>query len=158
MYIHFTRSNKIGSRVIRSLTGEDISHVALETGEGVVVHSTFSNIHIDTVEHFRHNNEIVRSYQYVGPGSSALWEKRALSLEGGHYDYLAFFGTGFRLLMLKTVGWAVPALAHWATKGTYMCTEFVDTIIGDRESNGQITPGQLEMQLRSKPTEWRQCK
>ena len=155
MYIHFTRSSKIGSVVIRSLTDEDISHVALETGDGVVVHSTFTNIHIDTVSKFRHINEVVRSYRYIGRASTSVWEKRALALEGEGYDYLAFFGTGIRLLMLRSFGWAVPALSHWATRHKYMCTEFVDTIIGSRESNSQITPGQLETQIRSNP-EWKQ--
>lgn len=147
MYIHFTRSELIGSKLIRALTGEDISHVAIETSEQFVVHATFTNIILEDLKRFIQVNKIVRSYKYIGKADTRIWEYRALCLEGKNYDMLAFFGAGLRLLMLKLFSWYIPALGHWASKGKYICTEFVATVTGDKEVNDQITPVELEKQL-----------
>lgn len=154
MHILFTRSNKWGSRLIRWVTGEDISHVALRLDEDVIVHARFDGVDIDGPEFFAYNNQVVRMYRYVGFADTKLITIRALLLEGARYDQLAFFSLGIRLLIKHTFGWAIPSLARKAEKGKYICTEFVDTIIGERESNGQLTPGQLEQQIRAMP-QWK---
>lgn len=145
--VHFTNSELVGSRVIRSLTGEDISHVAIETASKLVVHATFTSVTLDDLQKFEEVNTIVRSYRYIGTADTSLWENKAISLEGKNYDKLAFFGAGIRLIMVKLFGWYVPALIHWAKKGSYICTEFVATITNENEINDQITPGELEKQM-----------
>jgi hypothetical protein len=156
MRIIFTRSKKWGSRLIRWVTGEDISHVALLTDDGVIVHARFDGVDIDGPEYFAHTNYMVRQYKYVGSADTRVLSRRALMLEGYSYDKLAFFSLGFRLLLLRTFGLVSKKMASYARKHQYICTEFVDTIIGEHESNGQLTPGQLEQQIRRSP-QWKQC-
>jgi hypothetical protein len=146
MIIMFTKSKKVGSRVIRWITGEDISHVALLLNAGVVVHAKFTGVDIDSLEHFLKENTVVRRYSYTGSDAINI-EKRAMSLEGSSYDKLAFFGMGFYMLMMKYIGWSIPAFSHWAERGQFICTEFIDTIIGEKECNKHLSPMQLEQQI-----------
>lgn len=156
MRVLFTRSNLLGSKIIRSLTGEDISHVALEM-DGIVIHARFDGVEIEGLPHFLEHNEIVRAYSVVGDNRKRFWE--AMLLEGSKYDYKAFFSIGLRLILRKSLGIVIPSLSDWAIRRQYICTEFVDTILhicntgGDTitESNRHITPGELEAELRDRP-------
>ena len=148
MRVLFTRSGLIGSRIIRGLTGEDISHVALEMDD-IVIHARFDGVEIEGLPHFLEHNEIVRAYEVSGDNRKRFW--KAMLLEGSRYDKLAFFSIGLRIMLRKSLGIMIPSLNRWAVRRQYICTEFVDTILGVCESNRQITPGELEAELRKRP-------
>lgn len=143
MQVHFVRSNKPGSKLIRALTGESVSHVALELDSlGVVVHATMGGVDLDSVEHFRAACEIVITLRYTGTADTRLWETRALMAEGSGYDLLLLLRLGMKFLLKKSFGLVWPFLDTWASKNKYICTEFVESVIGF-SAPMEMTPGQL---------------
>ena len=143
MRVHFVRSNKIGSRLIRAITGESVSHVGLEFDSvGVVIHATPQGVDVDSIEHFRRDHEVVISLKYTGNINTKVWEQMALRVEGTGYDFLYLLLLGTKLLIQKTFGLIVPPLARYMARNKYICTEFVEYSLGVRGQE-ELTPGQL---------------
>jgi hypothetical protein len=71
-----------------------------------------------------------------------MWETKALMAEGKGYDLPFLFMLGMKLLIQRSVGLVIPSVSKWAAKNKYICTEFVENIIGLNNSI-ELTPGQL---------------
>lgn len=138
-YVLFTRSRLLGSRLIRAVTGEPISHCAmLDTDTWIVTHSTLSGIRKDTLAKFKLVNEI----RYIVP----VYPSRSPN-PSAHYDYGAFLYLGLKLILSK-VGIRLPKKNLWQSTGMYICTEFISGQVLEKEL--QLTPMGLYRLLTSK--------
>lgn len=137
--ILFTRNDKCGSRLIRKVTGEDVSHVALRIG-AFVIHSKLVNggVTIDLYSQFNRDNEI--PYRLPWVLSSRNLDRK--NYAGRYYDVGAILYLGLRRLL----PW-LPKVNLWQSTGMYMCTEFVTDVI-DGSEDSMITPYQLYIKLR----------
>ena len=114
MKILFTKSDLLGSKLIRAVTEEPVSHCAILHGDQVT-HSTFYGVVTESYEEFAAVNEVVHSVEV----------KNAPILIKGHkgscYDFGAFIYLGLRLLFPLIL----PKKNLWQTTGMFLCTEFV---------------------------------
>lgn len=129
------------SRVIRRLTGEPVSHCAIELG-GWVIHSNLLGLHMEMASTFR------RSSQVLFEISSPLGWSDVLSMlqknEGRPYDFGAFFYLGLRCLLPR-----LPKKNLWQSSGMFLCTEWVTAVLSGNPDS-MITPYKLYMALNSK--------
>jgi hypothetical protein len=136
--ILFTRSDKIGSKVIRGVTKEEVSHVAISY-MGYVIHANFQKgVHVQKLKDFCEDNEIVYKVPVKATKSQIL--KILSEYIGSKYDYLAFFLLGLRLLKVLPMKVDIRQIT-----GSFLCTEFVTQFIYDEER--LLTPGQLYKEL-----------
>ena len=154
MYVVFTASNKIGSRIIRFVTGESVSHVAVLMPDDSVAHMAFTGLTQQSiVEFLAHNQAIARVAVDIDP-SIAVARLLAFRQQHSHlYDYSALLYLGIMLLYHRLTG--VPHHPiyrnRWQKKSMDTCTEFACWMLG-REVNSVITPGQLLKELRENET------
>jgi len=137
--ILFTKSNKPGSWVIRGVTGEDISHCAVQVGS-IVLHSTGFGVRLEHNSQFFLKNKLV----YSVPVDFTLTQFCAAVQKyvGKKYDYLGFLMLGLRLLAPKLVK---PRDIR-EISGSYICTELVSVIFLGEEK--LLTPYQLYLKLK----------
>lgn len=143
MEILFTTRNELPAKIIRSVTGESMSHCAIEAF-GFVVHSSFRGVAIEPLSKFKEKNIIVDKVN-VGKGNAKLLKALSESF-GKSYDVPALFYLGLKLLLSK-IGISLPKKNLWQTTGMYICTEFVSHVL-DGEEDSLLTPGQLLDKLR----------
>lgn len=148
MQILFVRSNKLGSRLIRYVTGEACSHVALRLDSHLVIHAKFSGVDVDLWETFKRDYEVVHTLEPTGQvNTEQIIAKLALNYEGSHYDYLGFFYLGLYLLAKRLgISSIFGQNNKWAKGPNYMCTELVGELV-DGEKNSLLTPEQLKDKL-----------
>jgi hypothetical protein len=137
--ILFTKSDLIGSDIIRLVTGEPVSHVALEE-DGWVVHMRSSGLVVEPLEIFTRYNEIVHSIRGLELGMS--WEDIAVKYWDTRYDHGALVGLGLRLMF----PYIVPKKNILNVSGMFLCTELVTAVLGG-EPDPMITPHKLYVRL-----------
>lgn len=154
MYVVFTASNKIGSKIIRFVTGESVSHVAVLMPDSSVAHMAFTGLKQQSITAFLKDNKIVARVAVETDPSIAV--ARLLAFREQHsrlYDYSALLYLGIMLLYHRLTG--VPHHPiyrnRWQKKRLDMCTEFACWML-DREVNSVITPGKLLKELRESET------
>lgn len=154
MRIVFTRSNKIGSRIIRAVTGESVSHVAVLMPDNSVAHMAFTGLTQQSATSFIREHEIVAHVEVATDPTIAV--ARLVAFRQQHsrlYDYTALLYLGVMLLYHRLTG--VPHHPiyrnRWQKKSMDLCTEFACWMLG-REVNSVITPGQLLKELRENET------
>jgi hypothetical protein len=136
--ILFTRSNKIASRLIRLVTGEPVSHCAIEIGT-LVIHSNFLGVVSEDKEDFLASVdvggavELPDDYQKMFEVACRGFNKK--------YD----FGAMLYLAARALCPW-LPKKNLWQCSGMYLCTEWVTHVI-DGEEDSMITPFRLYERL-----------
>ena len=142
MHALFTRSRKPLSRLICSVLGEPVSHVALLYSE-FVIHSNASGLHIETCSTFEKTNEIVYKVRVKGTPSH-LFDLLA-KYERSAYDVgaLLWLGVSFGL---RRIGIALPKVNLWQTTGMFLCTEWATKFLCGEEDS-LITPYGLYRRL-----------
>ncbi len=143
MYVEilFTKSEKLGSKLIRKITKEDVSHCAIKVGL-FVVHSSFTGVQSTTHSEFLNSHEVVHSVAKevtLGQVKTVL-----LHVYGKPYDYVGFLRLGLRALLPKSMTSKIPLEG---VSGTFLCTEFVSDVLLNQEL--LITPYQLYLKLKS---------
>lgn len=133
----------MGSKIIRKVTHEDVSHCAIEA-YGFVVHSNHRGVNIETISSFKKINEVVDTVE-VGKGNAKLLKSLSQSHRRG-YDVPGLIYLGLKLILGK-LGISLPKKNLWQTTGMYLCTEFVTHVITGEE-NSEMTPGQLRDKLK----------
>jgi len=91
MFLVFTSSSSLLSRLIRKVTQSEVSHVALELAlEGVPVylHADVGGVQISTAAAFYANRKKVYAFSFKEPVSPKL----AVEYIGARYDYLSLAG------------------------------------------------------------------
>lgn len=138
-----TRSNLYGSRLIRSVTGENISHVALDMGCGFTIHSNFfRGVHTQSTSTFRENNEIIYDIPVSVPREDVLI--RYSNIEFQRYDKSLALMLGLRNLFPSII----PKQDLWNCTGMFICTELIHTLLPSTEK--LMTPEKLVLSLQQK--------
>jgi hypothetical protein len=139
MKVLLTSGHNPLAALIRRLTREDASHVALRWNSWVL-HSNLKGVQWSTFEDFTEKAEIIDSTDIV-EDLPRLLTFSAQHAEHGKYDYGGFIYIGLRLA-LRLVGIHLPKKNLWSMTGMFMCTEFVSKYEFDEEDD-LITPRQL---------------
>jgi hypothetical protein len=144
MQIIFTKSNRIASKLIRNVTKEDCSHVALSNA-GFVIHSNFTGCRIDTLQDFLKHSDIVHSVE-ISYDREIL--HRALTKVGEHSSY--DFG-GMAYLWLRSYLPFLPKKNLWQSSGLYLCTEFISEVVENKQDS-MITPYKFYLRMKERYT------
>lgn len=138
MMVLFTTSKYPASWLIRNITKEDCSHVALYDGIHVL-HCTFTGVKLQTLAEFQKHNKVLHTVALAAPTPNCrtLYEQ----YKNSRYDFGALCYLGLRYLIPY-----LPKANLWQTSGMFLCTEFATKVI-DHKENSLLTPHQLYDQL-----------
>ena len=170
MSIHFlfTKSTKIGSKLIRWGLNEDSSHFAigfdLGVGDrGVIFHSNFHGLAIAWAKDFREHNEIVYELSPVLPLKLEAEERlyqAVVKNYGSPYDFKGFTFFVLAAIRQKMFGKRIPKLNPWGDYKSFLCTEVAEAMAPEIDeifkvrvefSRGVISPDKLYYTLRTSP-------
>lgn len=127
------------SRVIRCITGEDVSHCALRV-HGWILHSNLYGVHAVLPQDF--HGEVVYSIEVAYNPEAVV---RALAeYQGRAYD----FGALLYLALRICCPW-LPKQNLWQSSGMFLCTEWVTQVV-DGRADSMITPYQLYQRLKER--------
>lgn len=138
MQILFTRSNSLLSRIIRGVTGEQVSHCALQAG-GFVVHCNLLGLHIEEARSFKQKSTVVYTIGIVDDYTRLFL--LFATYRHSQYDFGALFYLGLRYLC----PW-LPKVNLWQTTGMFLCTEWISKYLRGEEYS-MLTPSQLYTEL-----------
>lgn len=143
--IAFTYSNKWFSKTIRNITKEDISHVVIIIDNTWVLHSNLLGVQVQHIDHFL-KSSFIRDRIKIDRDEKEVIATFA-KYEGSGYDIGAMLFLGISIKMRATFPKFTPKQNLWQTTGMFLCTEFLSSIIEQKE-NGMLTPGQLRTNLK----------
>lgn len=139
----FTKSNKIGSILIRLITGEDESHVGIFVN-GRVYHSTaMKGPHSQTYREFMKGKKLVDSVDY-------RIDELPLDQGGrGFYDFLSILYWAGALFYSRITNSELPKKNLFQYSDHYICTEYGLEAMGEDPSL-MISPGKLKRLLKER--------
>lgn len=136
----FTASNAIGSRIIRGVTKEPVSHVAIHIiGTGVMHSTLLQGVVMENYDEFVSNKTTVISHPVKITNPFAFTH-----LIGHWYDLLGLLYLGIRYFIP-----ILPKKNLWQVTGMFMCTEFATKVLLGKE-NSMITPYQLLLKFQER--------
>lgn len=152
MKVLFTKSKLPLSTAIKAVTGEPVSHVALEFPElGIVVQSNLLGINVEWSSYFREKCTVVYELDNGVTDLQSDFAKlteQMDALENDFYDFFALVFVGLAILANRYLKTPMPKQNAWHIANTYMCTEFVtEYLFGAPET--MVTPYQLYEQLKA---------
>lgn len=130
MSLVWTKSDKIGSKLIRWCTGSSSSHMAWIMDSRIVFHSTFSRgVHLTWLHNFLNINQVVHriDFDLTLPDEESIYQS-LIYLESRGYDYGAFFYLGFMYLKYKIFGTPLPPKNKWSSSNRYICLEMAKSL------------------------------
>jgi hypothetical protein len=141
MIFLFTKSNKIGSRLIRWATNGRTSHFSIgfdtdTDGRGLIIHSHFRGVHLDWFNSFIDKNEVVMKLRLRSKIplkiEDRLFQHLLTASYGKKYDIGAFLF--FALDILKHKIFRLPRSSKnlWQSRNQYLCVE-IYKILSDAE-------------------------
>jgi hypothetical protein len=152
----FTRNGKIGSRVIRWVADEDVSHVAIRIAD-TVFEARFSGVALSTFSEFITHHDIVHTV-YIDCDLDTARNRllRHMATKRGYYDYPAFIMLGLLLIWKRLTKSSAPIARNpWQKPWMDMCTELATYMLG-MPTNGTLTPGQLYQVVIEDPHNYEQ--
>lgn len=145
LQLYFTKSNKIGSKIIRWVTGEPCSHVAIQINDYFVAHMTLGGFRIEHIEQFSEHLTIVSRIALDYPHEILMQQLGAYRSPG--YDFKAILWLGCALLMRRLTGYRFNIKRNpWQDPHRFDCTEFATWLL-DKRSDSVITPWGLYIKL-----------
>lgn len=158
MNILFTKNNSFVSKNIRAVTGEPVSHVALDFGL-FVVHSNFLGLHLEWAKNFRKKSDVVYSLRGVDSLEETDQIGRLNTLleqyEFSMYDVGAMFFIGVCVFLRNKFNIPLPKSNLWQISGMFICTEWVTKFIDGTEES-MMTPFKLYLRLKQ-TGKWVDC-
>jgi len=160
MKLIFTKSKLPLSLLIRAITGDDCSHMALvfeSRAGGIMFESNFLGTHPKFFRNASKHFTIVHSLDIpvsVDQEDKA-WDEMVDRFDGKNYDFGAIFYLGWRIILKRVFGSHLPKVNLWQTKDAYFCDELYQIleIVGflslDAEA-GMKTPHMVWEELRTK--------
>lgn len=139
MYLLFTTSDLPVSRWIRSITGESVSHCAIQYGD-CIMESSFLGVRLRSISDFLRHNRILYCLQI--PDNPSRFVDVFEKYQGAGYDFGALL---FLFLRYKFPRF-ISKRNLWQCTGMLMCTEFITTYLFDAEDS-LITPYKLYLRL-----------
>lgn len=141
------KSNKLGSRLICSVTKEKFSHIGIEIDE-VIYHSNSKGCHKSSIEEFGHKSETYSFELNISDYMANHMLERAISRLGDKYDFLGVLGLGLLIIFFhKLLRKIKPPVMNpkWM-----FCSEYSEYIILGTQSS--LTPGQVADMAKSELT------
>ncbi len=143
--ILFTFGHNPVSALIRDVTGEPVSHVAIQTGERVI-HSNFLGLQIEDQDDFYTMSKLF-DYVEVEVDEAKFYERLAeLKVTYRGYDFKALLYLGMRFILPRS--WT-PKVNIWQVTNQYICTELVSYLL-DGKADSMISPYQMYLKLKEK--------
>jgi len=140
MEIIFTRQKSFISRLIRKVTGEDVSHCAFIYMQNVY-HANHKGANISTLKKFTETSEIV--YRVTLPAKYNLhFHYEFAKMEEATYDLPAAIYAGWRVFLNRYFKVKMPSFNKFNFKNAYLCTELAQKIL-KIEVDSMITPYEL---------------
>jgi len=140
-----TTRDEFLSKMIRKVTKEPISHVAIRVGD-MVIHSNRHGVHYQTYSFFEQDNIIIKRLKLKSSLEESLLEEhikeRSWEYEGKQYDFTVLLYLGIRLALRNYLNIPLEKDNLWDVSNMYICTELVGDLTGFRE-NEMLTPDGL---------------
>ena len=155
MQIIFTKSNSAVSRLIRWISNEPVSHVAIVFDGKLVFHSNLLGVHIKWYNSFKKHNEIVfeKTYDLSLDKEEELYQQIINQFDEAPYDYGALLYFTYRGCLYKFFGLPMPKNNILGSKQAFLCSEILgclgNYVIPKPEFDLQITtPYQIYLWLK----------
>jgi len=168
MSVHFlfTKSGKIGSKLIRWGLHEDSSHFAIgfdigPDNRGVIFHSHFHGLRIDWAADFLSKNEVVYNLTPVFSLKLEAEERLYQSVVknyGSRYDFKGFIFFTLAAIGQRFFGRKVRKTNPWGDRKDLLCTEVAEQMrhelqdifgVTVPETNGVLSPDRLYFLLKA---------
>lgn len=136
MKLVWTKSDKVLSKFIRFLTGDDCSHFAIVLYDGLRGEIMFESNLLGTHPVFYKNS--LKSHTVVHEQKvlcsqiieDAVWDNIVDNYDGRGYDYLGALYLGMRKFLNRTIGLKMPEKNAWANPDKYYCDELFEALKG----------------------------
>ena len=125
-----TRDDSDISKVIRDVTKEPVSHVAIQINGWLVVHSNLLGVNIQTLKRFKEENNVVLEYNVLKP---VQYRPKLEELDGKPYDGRNLAFGLFMLKLRRCLPFLVPKQNLWQVSGMYTCVEFISELLFEEE-------------------------
>ncbi len=135
----FTSSPNLGSALIRRVTGESVSHCAIQLSDSLVMHATGSGVVVVPLQSFLDGHTVRHRLRMDVEVEAVLRGMEATV--GTGYDWGAFFYLGLRLILPF-----LPKKNLWSASGMNICTEVVQRFL-NLPNDPLITPYKLYLTL-----------
>ena len=125
MKILCVKSNLPLSILIRWGLKEDCSHLVAEFDNRLAIHSNLLGVHLQWAPHLREHCTVVHEFEF----KLTLEQEEEVYLalinltEGKPYDFGAFAYFGWRAILWRIFGLAIPKRNRWGKKDHFLCTE-----------------------------------
>lgn len=145
-----TRDNFF-SNSIRNLTGEPISHVAVELFNTFIIHSNLKGVNIQSSVSFWKENQIVIELKpiycieknEIRQKINDMMEK----YERASYDFGAFIYLGIYFFLRSKLKISLPKKNLWQSTGMFICSEWTSQWVNEREDS-MLTPWKFIQKLK----------
>lgn len=149
--IVFSKNNSCLSKVIRWLSNEPVSHVAIIFDQKIAFHSNLYGTHPNWFCSFLKKNEIV----YAITLNMTLEQEEEIYLkipqyDGKWYDFGALFYMLYRGILHKLFNTPIPQTNIFGKEDQFLCVELAQILDPHLEKLDVITPYQLYLILKDK--------
>lgn len=134
-------------KLIRAVTGEPVSHVAIEAGH-FIVHSSLLGVHVDLRQTFYEKQKLIYSIELPADRDVESIYNSAARSQHKVYDYPSLIWLGLRYLLHVKLRLPFPKANLWQITGMYTCTEFVSHLLSGKEDS-LTTPYQHYLSLKA---------
>lgn len=141
------------SKLIMELTGESVSHTVIRNGN-FVYQSSFSGVEQVRTNDFLSKYTVGFSLCPSVYGRYRLNDdlverliERVVKLRGTPYDFPSLLYLGLRYSLFNAFKISIPKKNLWQVSGLFLCTEFVEDVIGIN-TDSMITPYKLYLKLK----------
>lgn len=143
LQIWFSTSDEWTSRVIRAVTGEPVSHVALVNPSlGHVLHALpDKGTTVTSVPQFRSANRTIASVAFSSLDED-IFVRAVEKYLGKKYDW----GAIAYLAVKRVMPW-LPKKNLWQCSGMAICTEIIQYVVPEVADDAALTPWQLYQAL-----------
>lgn len=145
--ILFTRSNLIGSKLIRWGLEEPVSHTAIEY-DGLVFHANHLGVIIEPIGHFTKHSTVVYLVDVPDPDGLTKLRRMTTKYWRAPYDGGSVAWLSIRAL-LKKIGIKLKKANLWNSSSMFICHEWVTQVL-DGAEDSNTTPYQLYLRLKEK--------
>ena len=130
MKLLFTnRKKSVFSRLIKWGTNSEVSHVAIEFDNGIIIHSTGMGVDLDYKTYFYNKNNVIYYTEVEHPQENRLMHELFSDFEGKTYDFGAVLYLFMFFLIKKVFNYEISTKNRWAKSNFYMCTELAKEIL-----------------------------
>lgn len=141
-----SKSNTVGSHLIRSVTGSKSSHFLMVFDEKLVLHSKLiSGVGLEWFDTWKKHNTIVWEYPLALPVTKEeeIYQSILFNYDDKDYDYMAFMYWPVAILKHRLLGRPMPKVNHWGSGRGVLCTGLYASL--PSWLVGSLTERELEM-------------